>query len=68
VEVKTRRCDRYVSPASAVDADKVRHVRAAARYYLSTRDTSTFRTRYDIDSIVLEADQPPRIEHLAGAF
>jgi putative endonuclease len=53
VEVKTRSPRAYLSPASAVDEEKHRHIRAASKYYLRAfREPSP--VRFDIVSVLLD--------------
>ena len=68
VEVKTRASDRYTSPESAVNAAKQKHLRAVARYYCSSRDTTGLTIRFDIVAIVLAPPAEPKIKHIIAAF
>ncbi|HAU37214.1 MAG TPA: YraN family protein [Phycisphaerales bacterium] len=68
VEVKTRSCDTYTDPESAVNAEKQRRIRKAAGHYLAGRDAEGFNVRYDIVAIVLRDGQEAEIRHLPGAF
>jgi len=68
VEVKTRRRDRYVAPAAAVDTAKQRRIRRAAEHYLARHDVDDLAVRFDVVSIVLPDGEPPRIEYLPDAF
>lgn len=68
VEVKTRNSDRYTSPAAAVNAEKQRRIRNVADYFLHHKRAEDLLVRYDIVSVVLPDDAPPRIEHLPEAF
>ncbi|MCL2701547.1 MAG: YraN family protein [Phycisphaerae bacterium] len=68
VEVKTRRDAANVSPESAVDAAKRRHLRQVARHYLAGRDTQGFAVRFDIIAILLPPGEQPRITHIRNAF
>lgn len=68
VEVKTRTSDRFTSPESAVDDAKQKHLRAVARYYCSSRDTTGFALRFDIVAIVLAPPAEPKIKHIVAAF
>ncbi|MFB3892333.1 MAG: YraN family protein [Phycisphaerae bacterium] len=68
VEVKTRRSDRYTSPAAAVDDGKQARLRRVAAYYRRGRDTTGFAFRFDVVSIVAADGQEPRVEHIVGAF
>ena len=68
VEVKTRATDRYTSPESAVNAAKQKTLRAIARYYCSSRDTTGLTIRFDIVAIVLAPPAEPKIKHIVAAF
>jgi putative endonuclease len=68
IEVKTRKSDRYTTPASAVDAEKRRRIRRVARHYLSRRPTEGYNVRYDIVAIVWPEDGQPRIDFHPNAF
>jgi putative endonuclease len=68
VEVKTRSSDAYTDPSSAVDSEKRRRVKKAARYYLSTRPTEDYNVRFDIVSVVLRAGGKPEVNHIIDAF
>jgi putative endonuclease len=66
VEVKTRATAEFGEPERAVDAEKVRHILRAARYYARRAGIDWALTRFDIVGIVLE--KPPRIDWLRDAF
>jgi putative endonuclease len=68
VEVKTRRDDTYTDPESAVDANKRRHLRAVANYYLASRGGQNFNVRFDVVSVVLRDGEKPRLRHIVDAF
>jgi putative endonuclease len=65
VEVKTRDSAEFGAPDRAVDADKERHVRIAARDYARRAGVEWQRTRFDIVSVVLH---PWRIDWIRDAF
>ena len=65
VEVKTRDTEEFGAPDRAVDADKQRHLRTAARDYARRAGVEWERTRFDIVSVVLN---PRRIEWIRDAF
>ena len=65
VEVKTRDSAEFGAPDRAVDADKERHLRIAARDYARRAGVEWEHTRFDIVSVVLN---PSRIEWIRGAF
>jgi len=52
VEVKTRRTDRFGTPAEAVTRDKQRRIRAVARRYLAATDARAGSLRFDVVSIL----------------
>lgn len=66
VEVKTRATAEFGSPDRAVDAEKEKHLRRAARDYARRADVEWSRVRFDIVSIVLQ--EPPQIEWIRNAF
>jgi putative endonuclease len=66
VEVKTRSTAEFGEPESAVDEEKRRKLRIAARDYALQAGVEWSRTRFDIVSIVL--GRPLRIEWLRDAF
>ncbi len=69
VEVKTRRTDRYIDPASAVDSGKRRRLHKAANHYLAARSAAQDHpTRFDIVSVVLPPGGEPSITHYPDAF
>jgi putative endonuclease len=65
VEVKTRETAEFGAPERAVDADKERRLRTAARDYARRAGVEWERTRFDIVSVVLS---PRHIEWMRGAF
>ena len=67
-EVKTRSSGQYAAPESAVNAEKRRHIRRAAHYYLAHRPTEDYNVRYDIVSIVVPSDGHMQIKHIVDAF
>jgi putative endonuclease len=68
VEVKTRAGDGYAPPESAVNADKQRRMRKVAHYYLASRNTDAFHTRFDVVAVVIRAGQKPEIRYIKNAF
>jgi putative endonuclease len=65
VEVKTRDSAEFGTPDRAVDADKERHLRTAARDYARRAGVEWERIRFDVVSVVLN---PRRIEWIRDAF
>lgn len=68
VEVKTRSCDRFTDPESAVDATKQKRLRRVAQTYLSSRDTDAYAVRFDVVAIVFHPDGEPEVRHIRQAF
>lgn len=66
VEVKTRASAEYGTPDRAVDSEKERFLRHAARDYARRAGVDWSRVRFDIVSIVLE--KPPQIDWIPDAF
>lgn len=66
VEVKTRATGEYGDPDRAVDAEKRRHLRAAARHYASRVQVEWEKTRFDVVSILLA--RPPKVNWIRDAF
>jgi putative endonuclease len=66
VEVKTRATAEFGEPERAVDAEKRRALRHAARDYARRAGVEWEKTRFDVVSIVLE--KPPRIDWFRDAF
>jgi putative endonuclease len=63
VEVKTRRTDRFGSPAEAVTPDKQRRLRALAARYLAATGERAGHLRFDVVSILAG-----RLEVIEAAF
>ncbi|MGA2269078.1 MAG: YraN family protein [Bryobacteraceae bacterium] len=66
VEVKTRASAEFGEPDRAVDAEKQKHLRRAARDYARRAGVEWEKVRFDIVSVVLE--KPVRIEWIRDAF
>jgi len=66
VEVKTRQTAAFGAPEGAVDGEKQRRLRSAARDYARRANVEWERTRFDIVSVVL--DSPAGIEWIRDAF
>ena len=62
VEVKTRSSDEFAAPVAAVDLRKQRQITRTARMYLKIFRIGAIKHRYDVVSIVLKKDAPPKIE------
>ncbi len=62
VEVKTRSSDEFAAPIAAVDLRKQRQITRTARMYRKTFRLEQAKFRYDVVSIVLKKNEPPKIE------
>lgn len=62
VEVKTRSCDEYSTPESAVNLRKQRQITRTAKVYRKIFRLNEIKSRYDVISIVLVKNAPPKIE------
>lgn len=67
-EVKTRRTNRFGSPAEAVVPTKVRRLRQLAAQWLAQSDLNPTTVRFDVISVLPQPAGPARVEHLRGAF
>ena len=67
-EVKTRRGDTFVDPASAIDTDKRKRYRRVARYYLHRTGREDLNVRFDAIVVVLAPDRRPQVRHVPDAF
>jgi putative endonuclease len=67
IEVKTRTYDNIAAPYTAVNKTKQNILIRAANLYIM-RNNWQGETRFDIISIVIENNKPPRIEHIKDAF
>ncbi|GIG28011.1 YraN family protein [Cellulomonas marina] len=66
VEVKTRRSQRYGSPAEAVTAVKLARLRRLLALWLAEHDEHARAVRVDVVCVVLPRTGAPRLEHLVG--
>jgi len=67
VEVKTRRNERFATAEAAVDLKKKRNLIEAAHMWLKMNEREQFPFRYDIVTVVGEA-QPFAIKHIQNAY
>lgn len=68
VEVKSRRTGEPVPPEDNVGRLKRRHIRAAARMYLSREQTENTYYRFDVVSVIMPEDAKPTITIYRDAF
>lgn len=64
IEVKTRSSDEFAAPEAAVNLRKQRQIIRAARVYRSIFGLQNAPFRYDVVSIIIAANQNPRIKLL----
>jgi putative endonuclease len=67
-EVKTRRGDRYGTPAEAVSPAKAARLRRLALHWLAGSDGHPAEVRFDVVSVLPQPRGAARVEHLRGAF
>ncbi|KAB2889737.1 MAG: YraN family protein [Desulfobulbaceae bacterium] len=68
VEVKTRRAAGAYTPAEAVTRRKQVQIARVAQEYLAANRLLDTPSRFDVVTVVIEADGRHRIEHFADAF
>lgn len=68
IEVKTRASDWFAPPQVNVDRRKRRQVARAARAYRRMFELENEAFRYDVVTVVLPDDAPPRIELMKNYF
>ena len=68
VEVKTRRAAGVYTPAEAVTRRKQVQIARVAQEYLAANRLLDTPSRFDVVTVVIEADGSHRIEHFADAF
>ncbi len=68
VEVKTRRNDRYGTPAEAVNYRKQRKIIRTASVYLEQFDLQERAVRFDVIEVYLPFQQESHIHHILNAF
>ena len=67
-EVKTRRSDRYGTPAEAVVGAKAARMRRLATLWLAQSALRPREVRFDVVSVQPRSAGPAAVEHLRGAF
>jgi putative endonuclease len=68
VEVKTRRSNRFGTPAEALGPAKVVRLRRAAAQWLARAGIRAKEVRFDVVSVCPQTAGPASVEHLRGAF
>lgn len=67
-EVKTRRGDRFGTPAEAVGVAKMRRLRRLAAQWLAQAGLHPHTVRFDVVSVLPQPSGAARVEHVRGAF
>jgi putative endonuclease len=67
-EVKTRRGDRYGTPAAAVTPSKQARLRRLAAAYLAATALPRCRVRFDVVTVIWPRGRAAVVDHLEGAF
>ena len=67
-EVKTRSSTNFGHPAEAVTDEKAHRIRRLSRRWRTAHGIGWCEERFDIISIIWPPGEPPRIQHLKGAF
>ena len=69
VEVKTRQSLQCGQPYESVHQWKIRKIGQLAQSYLKFKfNTIDMYARFDVISIILEEESPPKVEHIKNAF
>lgn len=68
VEVKTRRGERFGSPASAIVPAKVARLRRLAAQWLAQAGIHPREVRFDVVEVWVRRSGAATVEHLRGAF
>jgi putative endonuclease len=67
-EVKTRRSRWFGEPVEAVDAARIRRLRAAATAWLVAHPHHRGEVRFDVIGVRPQRSGPAVVEHIMGAF
>jgi putative endonuclease len=67
-EVKTRRGDRFGTPAAAIGPAKVRRLRRLAARWLEQTTVRPHEIRFDVVAVLPQARGATVVEHLRAAF
>ena len=68
IEVKTRSSARFGSPLDSVTEKKQYQLSRIANDYLSRNNALDVPCRFDVVSVLLHKNQPPRVEVIVNAF
>lgn len=66
IEVKTKRSDTFAGPLSAVDLRKQRQITRTARVYRDSFGIRDIQYRFDVVTVVLEANRQAKLELIRG--
>jgi putative endonuclease len=65
-EVKTRTRDDFGDPAEFVTAAKMRHLKHASHAWLREYQVPWCEIRFDVITVLVQPDGPPRMRHIRG--
>ncbi|MBN1870317.1 MAG: YraN family protein [Candidatus Omnitrophica bacterium] len=68
IEVKTRKTDAFGSPLESITKAKQRKIMHVALSYLKGRERIEANARFDVVSVFLNDEEPPRVSILKNAF
>jgi putative endonuclease len=68
VEVKARSSEDWTRPASAVNAEKRRHLSRAALDYLKLLQNPPVKIRFDVVEVLLKAGSVQEVRHVPNMF
>lgn len=68
IEVKTRSSDRFGSPQDSVTVHKQQQLSRIANDYLACNGLVDLPCRFDVVSVLLSGEQPPRVDVIVNAF
>ncbi len=68
IEVKTRSSSRFGSPLDSVTEKKQHQLSRIANDYLTSNSLLDVPCRFDVVSVLLHRDRPPRVEVTVNAF
>ena len=67
IEVKTRITKKYGKPIEAVNLNKVKHIKDAAKYYIYKNHLECKNIRFDVIEVYI-TDKEENINHIKNLF
>jgi len=68
VEVKTRTCEDFGRPITAVDREKKKRISRGGLNWLRMLDNPDILFRFDVVEVIIVEDASPRLELIKNAF